>query len=126
MTHATRKKNLIVLVCGGRKFADRVKLDYTLDDIDADHGIREIIHGDAPGADRLAKSWAEARRKKIDPHPANWVKFGNKAGPIRNSDMLRKRPDIDLVVAFPMRESRGTWDMVRKARERGIEVMVIE
>jgi len=127
MGHMTRKKSLKVLVCGGRNFKDRAKLDHVLNDIYDDHGISEIVHGAAPGADTLAGLWAEAKAGKVEvtTFPADWVKYGNRAGPVRNTEMLKKSMP-DLVVAFPMRESKGTWDMVKKARAAGVEVMVVE
>jgi hypothetical protein len=51
---------------------------------------------------------------------ADWDGLGRKAGPIRNQRMLDEgKPD--LVIAFP--GGRGTADMVRRAREAGVEVV---
>jgi hypothetical protein len=51
--------------------------------------------------------------------PAQWDRYGEAAGPIRNAWMLEfGKPD--LVVAFP--GGRGTADMISKARKAGIEV----
>lgn len=50
---------------------------------------------------------------------ADWSKDGRKAGPVRNSVMLSVgKPD--LVIAFP--GGRGTADMVRKAKAKGVPV----
>jgi hypothetical protein len=38
--------------------------------------------------------------------------------------MLTWKPD--LVVAFPGPQSKGTWDMVNKAKAAGVETIVIE
>jgi len=54
--------------------------------------------------------------------PAEWDKFGRRAGPLRNEQMLREgKPDV--VVAFP--GGRGTAHMVRIAKEAGIDVLEI-
>ena len=53
---------------------------------------------------------------------ADWEGLGRKAGPIRNQQMLDEgKPD--LVVAFP--GGRGTANMMRIAREAGIEVIEV-
>jgi len=56
----------------------------------------------------------------VIPFPPEWKRYGPKAGPIRNKQMLDEgRPD--LVVAFP--GGNGTNDMVKKAKAAGIEVI---
>jgi hypothetical protein len=57
-------------------------------------------------------------------HAADWSRHGRAAGPIRNAAMLARRPE--RVLAFPGPESRGTWDLVRRARRLGIPVEVHE
>lgn len=52
--------------------------------------------------------------------PADWKKHGKAAGPIRNQSMLTEHKP-DLVIAFPLGESKGTRDMIRKAKAAGIE-----
>jgi hypothetical protein len=105
-----------VLVCGGRDFDDELAmLTELLKVADPRH---VLVHGDAPGADRLAaKCWRQAGFAD-EPHPAQWDKFGKAAGAIRNQEMLES--GIDLVLAFP--GGRGTADMVRRARRAGVEV----
>jgi hypothetical protein len=108
-----------VLVCGGRDFDDYSKLCEVLDGIDKGHMIRELIHGAARGADRLAAQWAWAHGVPVNAFAANWSKEGRSAGPLRNQRMLELgKPD--LVVAF--KGGRGTADMVARARAAGVEV----
>jgi hypothetical protein len=53
---------------------------------------------------------------------ADWNTHGRAAGPIRNQRMLDEvKPE--LVVAFP--GGRGTADMVRRAREAGVNVYLV-
>lgn len=46
--------------------------------------------------------------------------------PIRNQKMLDDNPDIDIVIAFhsDLENSRGTKDMVNRARKKGIKVCI--
>lgn len=54
----------------------------------------------------------------VERYPADWERYGKRAGPIRNRKMLDQGPD--LVVAFG--GDKGTADCVREARRRGIAV----
>jgi hypothetical protein len=108
-----------VLVCGGRDFADREFAFAMLDRAHAKNGITCIIEGGARGADRLAKEWALSRGVGLDEFPADWTTHGNRAGPIRNKEMLDKGKPKG-VIAFP--GGRGTDDMVRRAQEAGVKV----
>ena len=111
-----------VLVTGGRDFSDRELLFDTLDRLHAAYSFAVLIHGDANGADRLAGEWGAARGVTVEAHPADWKTHGRAAGPIRNQKMLEEKPG--LVVAFP--GGRGTADMVRKAKQAGLEVVMVE
>lgn len=107
-----------VLVCGGRNYHDQRKLYSVLDRA----GVTTLIEGGARGADRLAREWALARLVTIETFEAEWDKYGNAAGPIRNTRMIDEgRPDV--VIAFP--SGSGTADMVRKAERAGIHVIKV-
>lgn len=79
-----------------------------------------LIHGNAPGADRLSEEEVEKSHVTIERYSADWGRDGRKAGPIRNQRMLDEgKPD--LVIAFP--GGKGTADMVRRAMAAGIKVI---
>lgn len=92
-----------------------------------------VIEGGARGADSAAADalcaaeTAHPTGATVATYPADWKHHGKGAGPIRNQRMLDEgKPDI--VYAFvnkPMAESRGTADMVRRAREAGIPTYVV-
>lgn len=118
-----------VLVCGGRKFYNKLLLKKTLDEIHAKQPITCIIHGGANGADFLAKHWVTAYGgMQEEEYKADWNNNGRSAGPKRNAIMLAMgKPD--LVVAFGSEENdtrgKGTADMVRKARSAKVTVKEI-
>jgi len=94
-----------------------------LDQLHAARPLARVIAGGARGADTIAAEWAVARDIPANVFMADWEGLGRKAGPIRNQRMLDEgKPD--LVVAFP--GGRGTADMVRRAREAGVEVKLIK
>lgn len=117
-----------LLVCGSRDFTDSEFLVKMLNDIDAIYGVKTVIEGEAPGADTLARMWAEANKIEVERYPADWKHLGRAAGPIRNRKMLDEgKPD--LVVAFPkttLANSKGTANMVTQARARDFTVQVFE
>lgn len=89
--------------------------------LDLAHGRRPImivVHGDAPGADRLAKEWAQERGIEQEAHPADWKRLGEIAGPVRNDGMAQL--GADGCIAFP--GGRGTADMCGRAEAAGIAV----
>lgn len=149
-----------VLICGGRDYgklmptrpldhpkrmAERRLLTDTLDHLEIEFGIFQMINGGGSGADALATSWA---KEILDaplarPTPlifrADWsnitrpgavvktrrdgVAYDAAAGPYRNQRMIDEgKPD--LVIAFP--GGSGTADMVERARKANIEVREVE
>lgn len=117
-----------ILVCGGRDFRDRQLLVDTLNQIVKPND--QIIHGGAKGADALAHAYTnywsrfhfeDAQLATPEVYPAQWNLYGKRAGPIRNQQMLDT--GIDLVVAFP--GGRGTYDMARRAKKAGVEVISV-
>lgn len=111
---------LRVLVCGGRDYADAERVAEVLTAICQDDAV--IIHGAAKGADALADVWAREHGLRVERYPADWRKYGRRAGPVRNQQMLDEgKPD--LVVAFP--GGRGTADMVKRARAAGVAVQEV-
>lgn len=109
------------LVCGGRDFNNVRYMNLYLDRLAMDRGWPStVIHGGATGADTGAELWARGVGCEIRRFDADWNMHGRAAGPIRNQSMLDEgKPD--LVIAFP--GGRGTADMVRRARQVGIEVI---
>ena len=123
-----------ILVSGGRDLTNYKLVRDTLDTIvidrgwiyDDDYNMPNVvlIHGGAEGADLLADQWGVVNWLEIEEYKADWDKYGKAAGMIRNRQMLEEgKPD--LVVAFPTKNSIGTWGMIKIAREAGVETIVI-
>ncbi|MGE8141727.1 DUF2493 domain-containing protein [Novosphingobium sp. NPDC080210] len=110
-----------VLVYGGRDFNDADHVGFILDVIRKRYGIAVVIEGEAPGADTLARDWAQLMNIPVEPYFAEWQLFGPRAGTIRNARMLREgKPD--LAVGFP--GGRGTADMTRRLAEARVPTML--
>ena len=121
----------IVLVTGGRSYTDRERVFAELDAIGPglviEGGCRHRggTRGGVPvivGADFYAYEWGHARGVHVLTIEALWAAKGDRAGPLRNSVMLRVASLVgcSLVLAFP--GGKGTADCVAKARAAGLEV----
>ena len=136
-----------VLVTGSRDWNDRkaVWLAIFSEYLDANSSDEfVVVHGDCPtGADRLAREWCEKNQNAVteERHSANWdracdescyhkprTKNGRPycpmAGHLRNQEMVDLGADVCL--AFPLSDSRGTRDCMKRAEAAGIPVVVFE
>lgn len=114
------KRNITLLVTGGRDYNNRYYLFKRLDELHKEYVIKLLVHGGATGADSLADEWAKERGVKVRAKKAQWRKYGKGAGHIRNREMHDKnRPDA--VAAFP--GNNGTANMVEIAEKAGTKVV---
>lgn len=118
---ASPRPPFIILVTGGRDYADRSRLNLTLDALHREHRFTRLVHGGARGADKLAGEWAVHNDVPVTAYPADWS-LGRGAGHIRNAEMLAAS-NPHLVVAFP--GGRGTAGMVKLALRAGKEVLTV-
>ena len=108
----------VLMICGSRHFTNYSIFKKCMDIVtiklkDDKFKIVKVISGGARGADTLAKRWAHEKGYDFKPYYAEWDAFGKKAGPMRNSAMVR---DANRVVAFPYDSSTGTNDSIRKIK----------
>jgi hypothetical protein len=109
-----------ILVCGGRDYSDAARVNSFLDAMHRVEPVTLLIHGAARGADSLGAAWAKSRGVPTQAFPAQWGRYGRRAGFLRNTEMLEVgKPD--LVVAFP--GGRGTAHMVASSKDAGVEVI---
>jgi hypothetical protein len=80
-----------------------------------------VLSGACRGVDALGERWAAARGIPVERYPAGWDSQGRQAGPARNALMVSK---ADALVAIPDAGSRGTIDVIRKAKAAGLRVFV--
>lgn len=64
-----------------------------------------VLHGGAPGIDRMAGKWAESRLIPVEVMPAQWDLFGKSAGYKRNAEMVDR---ADCVIIIWDGQSKGT------------------
>lgn len=110
-----------VLVTGSRHWKDRTSIRTALTAYRQPGAV--LVSGACPtGADALAEGIWREWGLTVERHPADWLRHGKAAGPIRNQQMVDAGADVCL--AFPLPDSRGTQDCIRKAQAAGIPCIV--
>lgn len=117
-----QRKDLVLIVCGGRYYDRRKMVFDTLSAIHEKYIIKCIKHGGCSGADSLADEWARVNGVMVEVFEAFWKQEGKAAGPIRNMKMAKS--GADLCVVFP--GSVGTANMMKCARECSIPVINVD
>lgn len=121
-----------VLVTGSRNWSNRHviggRLDELMHSLSGDDWLM-VLHGDADGADRLARNWARLRRNdghRMNEHgfPAKWrvcaedcptghrktrrdgTEYCPTAGHRRNAEMVALGPDLCIAFVMPCADER--------------------
>ncbi len=107
------------IIAGSRSFSDYELLRSVCDEYE----ITEIVSGTARGADLLGEQYGKEKGIPIKRCPADWNKWGKRAGFLRNVQMAEYG---ERLIAFWDGESSGTKMMIDEARKRRLEVRVVE
>lgn len=106
-----------LIIAGGRDYIfkpdDPLKLDLLHDEIK----ITEVVSGGARGADTRGEEWASSLDIPIKRFPAEWNKYGMRAGFMRNAEMAQY---ADAVVLFP--GGKGTDHMYNVAKSYKLKI----
>ena len=82
----------------------RIRKEYTL----------IFLSGSGKGADQLGERYANENGFRVECYPADWKKYGKRAGPMRNLQMARA---CDYVICFWDGKSPGTASMIAYAKK---------
>lgn len=116
-------KPMNLIVAGGRDFNDYERLSALLFEFAEKHYdcAITIVSGMARGADKLALEFCRHENVECIEMPADWDRYGKRAGYLRNEAMA----DIShAVIAFWDGQSRGTKHMIDIATDKGLIVQV--
>lgn len=83
--------------------------------------VTSVISGCARGVDKTAISWAADNMMAWHEYPADWKSWGKIAGLMRNEEMAK---NADALIAIWDGKSRGTKDMIERAKKHNLKVFV--
>jgi len=117
-----------VIIAGSREFDNYDMLKEKCDKI-LSRKVNEgeeivIVSGTARGADTLGEKYAEERGYKIERYPANWDKYGKRAGYLRNKKMAEVS-NACIVFLSSKAENKGSKMMISIATEEKLLIRVI-
>lgn len=130
-----------VIIAGSRDFGDFAILEKecckvfkSLSDdghlsghVKEDCSNMEIISGTARGADKLGEAFALKYNIKVKRFPAQWNRYGKKAGYVRNKIMAdyAAKSGLAVLIAFWDGKSKGTKNMIDLAKKNNLKIFVI-
>ena len=106
-----------VIICGDRNWTDRESISWFIKYILPSHTV--IIQGGCRGADIISKEEGEKQGHKVITIKAEWDKYGLKAGPLRNIEMMKEKPNWVIAFHEDIENSKGTKHMISLAKENG-------
>lgn len=117
--------NFKVIIAGSRGFSN-----YKLLREQCNKFLREkrktsniiVVSGHARGADTLGEKYAQDEGFTLEIYPAQWKKFGKRAGYRRNEQMAEV---ADALIAFWDGSSKGTKHMIDIMNEKNLLVRVV-
>lgn len=102
-----------LIIAGSRSIANPNIIEEAIHNSGWRNEIIEVVSGCANGVDKLGEMWAEKNNILIKRFPANWQKYGRKAGSLRNKQMAEYG---DKLIAIWDGNSTGTIDMVKQMK----------
>lgn len=112
-----------VLICGDRHWYDRKMIFRLMQSELAQNDT--VITGGAPGADTIAMNCAFLLKINVEVIMAQWRTYGPRAGPMRNQEMIDMLPNQVWAFHDDIDNSKGTKDLVARARNRLIPVNIL-
>jgi len=124
-----------IIICGDRRWIDFKIIERELSKLPKD---ALIVEGACSGADAIAEFVAMKLGLRVKPYPAEWDKYKKletygifkthkMAGVVRNQRMLDEmKPDEVWAFHKNLDASRGTKDMVNRARKAGVPVKIFK
>lgn len=95
------------IIAGSRNYNYMYKLEEVINT--SEFEITEVVSGGCRGVDQLGERWAREHNIPIKQFPADWQKYGKRAGPIRNR-LMGEYADAGVILAYP--DSRGSHNML--------------
>lgn len=123
---------MITIVAGSRTITDYALVKSTIEE--SGFAVTLLVSGMAPArkkenykpsVDLLGVRWAIENKIPYRPMPADWDRYGNAAGMVRNGamgDFAVTCPDGGALIGLQENGSSGTENMIEQALQRGLNV----
>lgn len=115
------------LIVGSRSYTDYASFKAKCDALLAEKTDIEIVSGGASGTDAMAERYAHELGCSLQIFPAEWSRYGKRAGYVRNREMhsyISTFPERG-VIAFWDGTSRGTAQSFALAKEFDNSIRVV-
>lgn len=109
-------------IVGSREFENYDLVCVEVAKIQKTKKINLIVSGGAKGADTLARKFAALNKIPLMEFLPDYKRYGRGAPLQRNTLIVQ---NSDYVIAFVTPSSRGTLDTIKKAKQRGLTVKII-
>ena len=121
-----------VIIAGSREMADYEAAKKAIGEAFSEIGRSTqvcVVSGHCRGADILGERYAREHGLELEIFPAEWNRYGRRAGFIRNTQMAEFASEEGCegaLIAFWDGESRGTKMMIGIAEKKGIGIHVFD
>lgn len=116
------KRSHLIVISGSREWTDYPFILTRLQMLE--HPARVFVGYDPEkrlpkGVDQMVYKACNAIGIEVECFPAEWSRYGSRAGVLRNEKML-EHPEVEHFVAFWVGNSPGTRDAVRRAYQHEV------
>jgi hypothetical protein len=111
------------IIAGSRHITDYDILEFAIKLCPFKDRIVEIVSGRAAGPDTLGEQYADNHSIKLKKFPADWDKFGKRAGYLRNEEMAKY---ADAAIILWDGTSKGTKHMIDLSKKYNLELYICE
>jgi ribA/ribD-fused uncharacterized protein len=108
------------IIAGSRTVTNYGALTHALRYVDWE--ITEVVSGTANGADKLGEQYVYQRDLMCKKFPADWDRYGKRAGMMRNQKMAGY---ANALIALWDMKSAGPANMIGLAEEMGLKVVIM-
>ena len=112
------------IIAGSRTVTDE-RIVFTAIDASGFAGqISQVVSGGCRGPDMIGERWAMAKHIPIKRFPAEFDRYGPKAGPMRNRSMAEYVGAHGALIIVWDGKSRGSASMIDYARAFGLRIYI--
>ncbi|MGV9173594.1 MAG: SLOG family protein [Promethearchaeia archaeon] len=104
-------------VTGSKNISDKQFVYDCLDRVYHKYKFKKIVVGDSKGVDEAAKQYADDHDLELESFKADWHVYGQKAGEIRNTQMVDILEVDDKGVAIWDGNSQDALDCINKLKK---------